>query len=105
MLMTVLTETHLPLSVLAADVKMYPQVLKNVEVDDKDATLNDPLVIKAVEDSTAALGNDGRVLLRKSGTEPVLRVMSEASTYKDCEKYVDLIIEAMNKSGHLQKIR
>ncbi len=105
MLMTVLAETHLPLSVLASEVKMYPQVLKNVEVDDKEKTLEDPAVKKAVENTTAYLGNDGRVLLRASGTEPVLRVMSEAGTYKDCEKCVDEIIDAMKASGHLQKIR
>ncbi len=105
MLMTVLVETHLPLSVLASEVKMYPQVLKNVEVDDKEKTLADPAVKKAVDDTTDYLGNDGRVLLRASGTEPVLRVMSEAVTYKDCEKCVDEIIDAMKTSGHLVKVR
>ena len=105
MLMEVMTETQLPLSVLASEVTMYPQVLKNVEVDDKEGTLEDAMVKKAVDDASAMLGNEGRVLLRKSGTEPVLRVMSEASTYKDCEKCVDLIIDSMKKSGHLQKIR
>lgn len=105
MLMTVLVETQLPLSVLASEVKMYPQVLKNVEVDDKELTLHDPAVQKAVDAAIAELGNDGRVLLRASGTEPVLRVMSEAVTYKDCEKCVDEIIDAMKTGGHLLKIR
>ncbi len=105
MLMTVMVETQLPLSVLASEVRMYPQVLKNVEVDDKEKTLDDPAVKKAVDDTTEYLGNEGRVLLRASGTEPVLRVMSEASTYKDCEKCVDQIIDAMKTSGHLIKIR
>ncbi len=105
MLMEVLNDTQLPLSVLASDVKMYPQVLKNVEVDDKDETLEDDAVKDAVKKCEEELGTDGRVLLRKSGTEPVLRVMSEAATYKDCEKYVDLIIDAMKTSGHLQKVR
>ena len=84
---------------------MFPQVLKNVEVDDKDDTLNDEAVKAAVEKATSDLGDDGRVLLRKSGTEPVLRVMSEAGTIEECEKQVDAIIEAMKVSGHLQKIR
>ena len=105
MLMTVLVETQLPLSTLASECKMYPQVLKNVEVDDKEKTLEDPEVKAAVDRTGEALGNDGRVLLRASGTEPVLRVMSEASTYKDCEKSVDEIIEAMKDSGHLIKVR
>ena len=105
MLMTVLVETQLPLSVLASEVKMYPQVLKNVEVDDKEKTLKDEAVLAAVKECEESLGNDGRVLLRASGTEPVLRVMSEASTYKDCERCVDRIIDAMKQAGHLIKIR
>ncbi len=105
MLMSILAETQLPLSALAADVTMYPQVLKNVEVDDKEATLSDPAVKAAVDKATEYLGEDGRVLLRASGTEPVLRVMSEASTHDDCEKCVDDIIKAMDESKHLKKIR
>ena len=105
MLLSVMIETHLPLSVLAQDVTMYPQVLKNVRVDDKDATLNDPAVRKAVEDCTARLGEGGRVLLRKSGTEPVLRVMAEAGSDAECEKNVDAIIAAMEQSGHLIEIK
>lgn len=105
MLLRVMAETHLPLSVLAAEVEMYPQVLKNVVVDDKDATLEDAAVKESVENCTRILGNDGRVLLRKSGTEPVLRVMAEAGTLEDCEKHVDAIIDAMKTSGHLVEIK
>ncbi len=105
MLLSVLVETQLPLSVLASEVTMYPQVLKNVVVDDKDATLEDPAVKLAVEAATAELGDNGRVLLRKSGTEPVLRVMSEAGSDEECEKHVDAIIESMKASGHLIKIK
>lgn len=105
MLMSVLIDTQLPLSVLASEVTMYPQVLKNVIVDDKEKTLNDPAVKKAVEECTASLGDDGRVLLRASGTEPVLRVMSEAGTESECEKQVDHIIDAMKASGHFQKMK
>lgn len=105
MLMSVMIDTNLPLSALAAGCEMYPQVLKNVEVDDKDRTMNDPAVQRAVEECTEELGKDGRVLLRKSGTEPVLRVMSEAGTTDACERHVNHIIEAMKTSGHLLKIR
>ena len=70
MLMSVMVDTQLPLSVLASEVTMYPQVLKNVVVDDKDLTLNDEAVKLAVDAATAELGDNGRVLLRKSGTEP-----------------------------------
>lgn len=105
LLMEVLADTNKQLSELASEVTMYPQVLKNVEVDDKDLTLEDSAVKAAVEQCTSELGDNGRVLLRKSGTEPVLRVMSEASSDEECEKYVDLIIEAMKESGHLKKVR
>ena len=105
MLMEVMIGTQLPLSVLADGCRMYPQVLKNVVVDDKDATLSDQKVMDAVNSCTEALGNSGRVLLRKSGTEPVLRVMSEAGTEAECEKYVNLIIAAMKDSGHLIEVK
>ncbi len=105
MLMGVMIETQLPLSVLAAAVTSYPQVLKNVVVDDKDGTMSDPEVRKAVDDCTAALGDNGRVLLRKSGTEPVLRVMSEAGSDEVCEEMVDAIIAAMERSGHLIEVK
>ena len=105
MVMMVMIETQLPLSVLASEVEMYPQVLKNVVVDDKKATMEDPAVNLQVDACKAELGNTGRVLLRPSGTEPVLRVMSEAETYEICEKHVDAIIESMKKNGHLVKIK
>ncbi len=101
----IMEDTQLPLSVLASEVTMYPQVLKNVIVDDKDATLEDPAVMLAVDAATAELGDNGRVLLRKSGTEPVLRVMAEAGSDEECERHVDAIIESMKASGHLVKIK
>ena len=103
--MDVLISTQLPLSVLADEMVEYPQVLKNVIVDDKDATMKDPKVLAQVEACTKALGDNGRVLLRKSGTEPVLRVMSEAGSHEECEKQVDSIIDAMKASGHFIKVR
>ena len=105
MLMSIMIETQLPLSALAAPVRFYPQILKNVKVDDKDGTMKDPVVQAAVIQAEAELGDTGRVLLRKSGTEPVLRVMSEALKAEDCEKQVDAIIAAMDKSGHLIEVK
>lgn len=101
--MEVITEDHQPLSVLASPVTIYPQVLKNVVVTDKDETMNSPVVQAAVAKAEEELGDKGRVLLRKSGTEPLLRVMAEAETYEDCEKYVDMIIDSMRKDGKLIK--
>ena len=63
--------------------------------------MNDPDVKAAVEEVTARLGDDGRILLRKSGTEPVLRVMVEAPTHEICEENVDYVIAAMDKKGLL----
>ncbi len=103
--MEAVIESKRSLSELAAPMVMYPQVLKNVVVTDKDETLNDELVKAAVRKAEEELGADGRVLLRKSGTEPLLRVMSEAKTHELCEEKVDAIIEAMRQAGKLIKVK
>ena len=103
--MEAMTETKQPLSKLTEGMKMYPQKLKNVIVDDKDGTLADEAVraeVKKVEDE---LGTEGRVVLRKSGTEPLLRVMVEAGTQELCEEKVDQIIAAMKTNGHLIRVK
>lgn len=104
-IMEAMCESKQPLSVLAAPVVMYPQLLKNVVVDDKDETLNCAEVKAAVAEVEEKLGTEGRVLLRKSGTEPVLRVMVEALTVDKCEESVDYIIDAMAKCGRLVKVK
>ena len=93
--MQAMIDQDMPLSKLAEPCQFYPQVLKNVRVADKDKALKDPDVQAAVKAAEEALGEDGRVLLRKSGTEPVLRVMAEAATHEQCEQAVDSIIAAM----------
>ncbi|MBR6353484.1 MAG: phosphoglucosamine mutase [Oscillospiraceae bacterium] len=103
--MEAITESKQPLSVLAQPMTMYPQVLKNVVVTDKDETLACPEVKAAVKKAEEELGSDGRVLLRKSGTEPLLRVMSEATTYELCEEKVDAIIDAMRAAGKLIRVK
>ena len=90
---------------LAAPVTMYPQVLKNVIVTDKAATMADQGVLDAVKAQEAWLGDSGRMLLRPSGTEPVLRVMSEASTQEDCLKAVDAVIDEMDRRGYLIRVK
>ena len=93
------------LSELHADMVTYPQVLINVRVDDKQAALTDPDVQASKRAAEEKLGGEGRVLLRKSGTEPVLRVMSEALEHEACEKAVDDIIESMRTAGKLVRIK
>lgn len=106
MLMEVMMETQLPLSVLASSVSMYPQVLKNVRVDDKDATLSDSAVQAAVDEwHPPHWGIPPGAAAQEAGTEPVLRVMAEAGTAEECEKWVDHIITAMEKSGHLIEVK
>ena len=104
-LMQVMLDRKKALSELAAPVREYPQQLTNVEVDDKDATLSAPAVVAAVQTVTERLGDEGRILLRKSGTEPVLRVMVEAGTHELCEENVAYVIDVMRKSGHLIRVR
>jgi phosphoglucosamine mutase len=100
-LMQAMLDQKQPLSKLAEPVTLYPKVLKNVRVTDKEAAISNPAVQAAYEQAQKELEGNGRALLRKSGTEPVVRVMAEASDKATCEKYVDLIIEAMRKENLL----
>ncbi len=99
--MQAMLENKMPLSKLAEPMIEYPQVLKNVRVKNKDGALNAATVKEAVAKAEAKLGDSGRVLLRKSGTEPVLRVMAEAADEKTCEELVDGIIAAIKDAGML----
>lgn len=89
----------LPLSKLVEPVKMYPQVLKNVRVADKAAVRENPQVLAKIAEVEKALGNSGRILLRESGTEPVIRVMVEADTQSVCEAHVDSVIALIHELG------
>ena len=88
------------LSQLCEGFTFYPQVLKNVRVADKAAAQGDPDVQKAVAEVTAKLGDTGRILVRESGTEPVIRVMVEAESKDICEQYVDSVIAVIRAKGH-----
>ncbi len=88
------------LSQLAEPVTIFPQVLKNIRVKSKVEARSDADVQAAVDAVAAKLGNDGRILVRESGTEPVIRVMVEAATLEECEKYVDEVIEVIKAKGH-----
>ena len=79
---------------------MY-SIQKNVKVTDRREVQDDLDVKVAVENVAKALGNDGRILVRESGTEPVVRVMVEATTNEICEKYVDEVIDVIKKKGYI----
>ena len=100
-IMEVMLAKEKPLSELAAPMKMYPQVLKNVRVASKPDAKNDPDVQAEVEKVAAALGENGRIRLRESGTEPVIRVMVEAGSDEECEKLVDQVIDVIRAKGHI----
>ncbi len=100
-MMEVMLAKEKPMSELAAPVVFYPQVLKNVRVKSKPDAQNDPDVQAAVQKVADELGDDGRILVRESGTEPVIRVMVEAGSDEICEKYVDSVIEVIRAKGHI----
>lgn len=99
MVMNVILEKKQSLSTLASEVTIYPQLLKNVRVENKKAVKANVNVQEAIKKVGEALGSDGRILVRESGTEPVIRVMVEAPTHRVCEKHVDDVIAVMEKEG------
>ena len=99
--MEVILEKKESLGKLASELEIFPQVLKNVRVHDKTAAQDDEAVKAEVEKVAQSLGDSGRILLRQSGTEPVVRVMVEAADLKTCEQYVDQVIDVMKSRGHV----
>lgn len=99
MIMEAVLEKKQSLGKLVEEVKIYPQLLRNVRVSDKKTAKENPAVVKAIREAEEALGADGRILVRESGTEPLLRVMAEAGTDELCEKYVGQIVDAMMAEG------
>ena len=99
LLMEVVMEKKQSLGKLVEEVKIYPQLLKNVRVADKKEARENTAVVKAVEEVAETLGDDGRILVRESGTEPVIRVMVEAATDELCKECVDKVIDVMAEEG------
>ena len=99
MLMGVMLEKKRSLGSLAGEITLYPQLLKNVRVADKKQAQENEAVRAEVEKVAAALGSDGRILVRESGTEPLIRVMVEAETEELCETYVDQVIDVIRAQG------
>ena len=100
-MMEVMLARKKPLSELAAPLKIYPQVLENVRVTDKAIAQADPDVQAKVAEVGEKLGDTGRILVRESGTEPVLRVMVEAPEQETCQKYVDEVVDVIRAKGHV----
>ena len=101
MLMGVMCSKKSSLGELAKGMTVYPQILKNVRVTDKNVVLNDTDVQNAVKAAEEALGADGRVLVRPSGTEPLLRIMTEAKTKELCSKYIEEIEKVVRDKGYV----
>lgn len=98
--MEVMLEKKVTASELFRDLQIYPQLLVNVRVKSKPEARTDEDVIATVEKVEKALGGDGRILLRESGTEPVIRVMVEAATDELCKQYVDEVVQVIKAKGH-----
>ncbi|SFE18383.1 phosphoglucosamine mutase [Lentibacillus persicus] len=96
-LVNVIKETGKPLSELANEMEIYPQVLKNVRVVDKHDAITNPKIQEEIERVERELDGEGRVLVRPSGTEPLVRVMVEAPTKEDCEKYADQVANVIDE--------
>ena len=99
MVMEAIIEKKQTLGTLADEVKIFPQLLKNVRVKDKKTALDNAAVQAAVEKAAEELGTDGRILIRESGTEPVIRVMVEAASDEICEKYVNSVVKVIESEG------
>lgn len=101
-IMEVMLEKKQALSELVKELVIFPQLLKNVRVKDKKTAMQDKEVLAAVAKVEAELGSEGRVLVRESGTEPVVRVMVEAKTDELCVEKVEQIVQVIRNQGHLQ---
>ncbi len=99
--MEVFIESKMPISKLCEGFERFPQLLVNVRVSDKDAPLNDADVKKAVAEVEEQLGDNGRILFRKSGTEPLIRVMVEAKGETICKAMADRVVGVMKEKGYV----
>ncbi len=99
LMMEVMLEKKQSLAKLTEEVTIYPQLLKNVRVADKKTARENPAVVAAVEKVAQELGDDGRILVRESGTEPLIRVMVEAATDELCTKHVNDVIRVIHEQG------
>lgn len=100
-LMEIICTAEKPLSELVSGYHPYPQRVVNLKVSDKDAVCRDDVVLAAVEEAHEKLTATGRVVFRKSGTEPMVRIMVEAVDSDECDRYADYIVKVIRKRGYL----
>lgn len=99
-LIEAMVKEKMSLSLMTKDLIIFPQVLKNVKVVDKTVVLHDRDILNVIEDVEKELGDSGRILVRPSGTEPLIRVMVEAENEQLCDKYVSKVCDAIEKKGY-----
>lgn len=99
-IMEVMLEKKMKLSEIVKEVEIFPQELKNLRVKNKKAAREDKKVMEAVDGVAKELGSEGRILVRESGTEPVIRVMVEAKTNELCKMYVNRVLDVIREQGH-----
>ena len=99
-LMDVVISKKATLSELSKDVELYPQLLENIKVNDKDKCMEDKEVLEAKSNTEKLIANDGRILLRASGTENVVRIMVEAGSIDKCKEYIGIIRDVIIKNGY-----
>lgn len=102
-MMEVMLARKKKMSELCSPLTIYPQVLENIRVTDKTAAQNDPDVVAKVDAVAKDLGDSGRILVRESGTEPVVRVMVEAEDKETCRNYVESVIRVIKDKGYEAK--
>ena len=102
-MMEVMMAKKKKMSELCEGLSIYPQVLRNARVTDKRAAQDDADVQAAVKAVADSLGDSGRILVRESGTEPLVRVMVEAETDEICAKYVESVIDVIREKGYMRE--
>ncbi len=100
-IMEVMLESKAPLSELLKEITIFPQLMRNVKVRDKKAVKEDAAVMEITAEVEKELGGDGRILVRESGTEPVVRVMVEAASEEICCTQVERVVAVMKERGHI----
>ena len=101
-LMQVMIEKKASLRELCAPMKVYPQLLQSICVTDRDAVMHDPEFAAGIARAEQALGGNGRILVRQSGTEPVIRILVEAGTDADCAEHMERLVELIKNRGYIK---